>query len=231
MTTRVVVPACGQWAKSGQTVQQTTLTMKYPKLNLGQMEAMVNKLGGMAGVSHFLSGASSVITTTSLYKKFTTWKTVEIGKYSEEEYYEMLKNVCSGKNSVTAKSLSHIIFLASKHKNVDLALVSNIDLGFNSSTTQKEIYERALSLGLKFCGIEIALALRLQYLDQPKNETIRMAMEYISMSEGEGIFLLSSSADQLDIRLYPHENQDKCYRGDDPTTYAKYVFVIPPKND
>jgi len=35
--------------------------MKYGKLNLGQVEAIVNKLGGMEGVQLFLSGMSEVV--------------------------------------------------------------------------------------------------------------------------------------------------------------------------
>ena len=37
--------------------------MKYGELNLGQIEAIVNKLGGMEGVQRFLSGLSQVVIT------------------------------------------------------------------------------------------------------------------------------------------------------------------------
>lgn len=35
--------------------------MKYGELNLGQIEALVNKLGGMEGVNRFLSGNAEVV--------------------------------------------------------------------------------------------------------------------------------------------------------------------------
>jgi len=35
--------------------------MRYGELNLGQIEAIVNKLGGMEGVQRFLSGTSEVV--------------------------------------------------------------------------------------------------------------------------------------------------------------------------
>ena len=35
--------------------------MKYSKLNLGKVEAIVNKLGGYEGVEHFLSGETIVV--------------------------------------------------------------------------------------------------------------------------------------------------------------------------
>ena len=34
--------------------------MKYGKLTLGQVEAVVNKLGGMEGVKRFLSGETVI---------------------------------------------------------------------------------------------------------------------------------------------------------------------------
>ena len=40
--------------------------MKYGELNLGQIEAIVNKLGGMDGVRHFLSGETVIKMTEHL---------------------------------------------------------------------------------------------------------------------------------------------------------------------
>ena len=37
------------------------MTIKYSELSLGQIEAIVNKLGGMDGVQRFLSGSSEVV--------------------------------------------------------------------------------------------------------------------------------------------------------------------------
>jgi len=48
--------------------------MKYPKMEWGTMEAVVNKLGGMEGVQRFLSGTSEVVTkiASSLLEAITT---------------------------------------------------------------------------------------------------------------------------------------------------------------
>ena len=45
--------------------------MKYGELNLGQIEAIVNKLGGMDGVQRFLAGTSEVI-AKGLFERLAT---------------------------------------------------------------------------------------------------------------------------------------------------------------
>jgi hypothetical protein len=50
--------------------------MKYGELTLGQVEALVNKLGGMEGVQRFLSGELLVSATAKVWK---TWKTIQLG--------------------------------------------------------------------------------------------------------------------------------------------------------
>jgi hypothetical protein len=52
----------------------STGTMKYTSLDLGTIEAVVNKLGGMEGVRRFLCGELSLN-----IPQFATWKTVKIG--------------------------------------------------------------------------------------------------------------------------------------------------------
>jgi len=53
-------------------------TMKYGELNLGQVEAIVNKLGGMEGVQRFLSDEFVV---KMVEQSFTIWKTITLGAY------------------------------------------------------------------------------------------------------------------------------------------------------
>lgn len=55
--------------------------MKYGELNLGQIEAVVNKLGGMEGVQRLLAGHSEVVTKNSVidcdaapFIPYDTWK-------------------------------------------------------------------------------------------------------------------------------------------------------------
>src|SRR3989344_5960997 len=50
---------------------------KYNELTQGQIEATVNKLGGMEGVQRFLSGKSTVKSVSPF--DFKVWKTIGLG--------------------------------------------------------------------------------------------------------------------------------------------------------
>lgn len=54
--------------------------MKYGELNLGQIEAIVNKLGGMGGVSRFLSGELT-IKASDLLRQVATVNVADVNKF------------------------------------------------------------------------------------------------------------------------------------------------------
>jgi hypothetical protein len=54
--------------------------MKYGELNLGQIEAIVNKLGGMDGVHRFLAGTSDVFRLTVDYGQ-SLERMIDAGQY------------------------------------------------------------------------------------------------------------------------------------------------------
>ncbi len=61
---------------------------------------------------------------------------------------------------------------------VELVVVSPADLGFKildtkDGPTLKDIYSRALDVGLELCPAEVGPQLRLQFLDQPKHEVVK----------------------------------------------------------
>jgi hypothetical protein len=68
---------------------------------------------------------------------------------------------------------------------LNLVLTTVSDLGFGSNRASlKDIYERALQLGLVLCPAEVGPALRLAYLDQPLGEYLHIAMEPIARFDG-----------------------------------------------
>jgi hypothetical protein len=82
-------------------------------------------------------------------------------------------------------------FVLSKVKSsVDLAVLSVADLGFGKGATVAEVYARAQGLGLELCAAEIGPQLRLQYLNQPLGEFLRIAMNPIAAYDGELINLV-----------------------------------------
>ncbi len=65
-----------------------------------------------------------------------------------------------------------------------LVRVTVAELGFPNGETRREIYARALKLGLELCPSEVGPQLRLQYSDQPKGEWVIIGMEPITDSGG-----------------------------------------------
>lgn len=154
--------------------------MKYGELNLGQVEAIVNKLGGMEGVQRILSSEKE------LRKPFVGWKTIKLGTY---------KNVDAIKKSLTKKGFKirnwaddllnkPAFVLGSLQEEIQLINVSVDDLGFKKGAYYKDICARARELDLVLCPKETGPQLRLQYKNQPKGECLRIAMKPITDSGG-----------------------------------------------
>ncbi len=74
--------------------------------------------------------------------------------------------------------------VATKETVVELVRVTVAELGFQNGARRDEIYARALGFGLGKCSAEVGPQLRLQYVDQPLGEWIRVGMEPIAGSGG-----------------------------------------------
>jgi hypothetical protein len=173
---------CGQQATTGK--QPTNpITMKYGEITFGQMEAIINKLGGMDGVQRFLSGETVV---KAIETTFKVWKTILLGTYKDAD---ALKKTMKETNCKVGDWANDIMgkpafFVTSFEKKIQLVNVSVAELGFKNSATYKDICARAEELGLGLCPNEVGPQLRLQYKDQPKGEWLRIAMEPIADSDG-----------------------------------------------
>ena len=158
--------------------------MKYGKLTLGQVEAVVNKLGGMEGVKRFLSGETVIQVAKD---KFTTWKTIKLGTglKTADDFRRALEdvgvNISDWANDILGKPAFTV---ASEETEVDLVKVTVAELGFKKGARHDQIYERVKKLGLELCPAEVGPQLRLQYQDQPNGERILVAMEPIIASDG-----------------------------------------------
>lgn len=158
--------------------------MKYGELTLGQVEALVNKLGGMEGVQRFLSGELLVSATAKVWK---TWKTIKLGTglKSAGDFRKAVKNagmkIDDWANDILGKPA---LVVAGSVTEVELVIASVAELGFKDGAIRKDIYVRAQELGLDLCPPEVGPQLRLQYTDQPKGEWLVVAMEPITGSGG-----------------------------------------------
>ena len=171
--------------------------MKYGEITFGQMEAIINKLGGMDGVQRFLSGETIV---KAIEKTFKVWKTIKLGTHKDAD---ALRNALKKDNFKISDWANDIMgksafFVTSFEKKIQLVNVSVAELGFKNGATYKDICERAEELGLGLCPNEVGPQLRLQYQDQPKGEWLRIAMEPITDSDGNlHIFRVAHDGDGL----------------------------------
>jgi hypothetical protein len=157
--------------------------MKYGELTLGQVEAVVNKIGGMEGVKRILSGEEVVIK-----RKFKTWKTIKLGTglKTADDFRRALSDggfrLSEWVNDILEKPAFTV---ATEETEVDLVKVTIAELGFKKGAQRDQIYERAEKLGLEFCSSEVGTQLRLQYKNQPNGEWIVVAMEPIIDSDSD----------------------------------------------
>jgi hypothetical protein len=116
---------------------------------------------------------------------YKIWRTVEVGtRVSVQEYLSAMDDAGMFVDHETRDVLFALPFSVSPRTEVSLALVSPEDFGLeDGKAPRREIYRLALDHGLQYCTTEIALALRLEYRDQPGGSWPRFAMRpYVSQT-------------------------------------------------
>jgi hypothetical protein len=83
----------------------------------------------------------------------------------------------------SAEEILQKVIFSKERKEYNLVSFSVENLGFPSGATTKEIYDKAEELGLELCPAEVGPLLRLNYLDQPNGEYLRVAMKTIEGSD------------------------------------------------
>lgn len=156
--------------------------MKYGNLTLGQIEAIVNKLGGMDGVNRLLADEFVMMLNGA---KIPVWKTIRLGpgtglitpdcfrgairqaKCDIDRWADdILKNIIAGKKDIE----------------LDLCVLTTSELVGKQNRTIEEVFFGASRLGLERCPAEVGPQLRLQYLDQPRRERLIIGMDPIRIS-------------------------------------------------
>ena len=195
--------------------------MKYGELNLGQVEAIVNKLGGMEGVQRFLSDEFVV---KMVEQSFTIWKTITLGAYQSLSEYRKALKAYGYRIGDYADQILNKVKVNETEVQIDLVIMTVAELGFKNGAACQQIYDRAIELGLELCPAEVGPALRLAYQDQPYRKGLLIAMKPIAASDGYlGVFGVGHDNDEW--WLYSH------YDFPDLFWYAdhRWVFVAPRK--
>ena len=193
--------------------------MKYGELTLGQVEALVNKLGGMEGVQRFLSGELIVSLPTKVWK---TWNRINLGTgLKSSDFQKAIKSarmiVSDRANDILSKPNFQV---AQSETEVELVVTSVSELGFKDDARMKDIYNRAQELGLHLCPSEVGPQLRLKYGDQPKGEWFVIAMKPIADSNG-GLCLFDIGSDGGERSLNAVDgNPDSIWYG-----HNRFVFL------
>jgi len=194
--------------------------MKYGELTFGQVEALVNKLGGMEGVQRFLSGELLVSATAKVWK---AWKTIKLGTglQTADDFRKAVKlagmKIGNWANDVLGKPAFTV---AESEVEVELVVVSVAELGFKDGATRKDIYVRAEELGLYLCPPEVGPQLRLQYTDQPNGEWLIIAMEPITGSDGDLNLFVVGHGDDSRFLHARSGSPDDVWHGD-----GRFVFL------
>jgi len=117
------------------------------------------------------------------------WKTIKVGGYQNssairEAIQSAPCRMAIGDDANEVLGRPAFQFIKTRIE-LDLVVVSVAELGFGEAAPLKDIYLRAFAHGFDLCPAEVGPALRLNYLDQPLGEFLRLAMQPISRYDGE----------------------------------------------
>lgn len=116
---------------------------------------------------------------------FKIWRTIKLGtglKTNDDFWYALHDKGFHCSADIIFKPF----MIATKEAKVDLVKITGTELGFGNDVRQEQIYQRARELGLELCPAEVGPQLRLQYRNQPKKESIIVAMEPIINTDSDG---------------------------------------------
>ena len=167
-------------------------TMKYASLDLGTIEAVVNKLGGLDGIRRFLAGELTLAVPT-----FFVWRTVRIGVHKNLE--ALNRALLKFRVSDWAKDIMGMLAftLAETEESISLCSATVTELTGKNQATTTEIFDVIKRVG-GLLPAEVGPALREQYLDQPDGEWLFVAMEPICDSVGYlSVFYVERRDDEL----------------------------------
>lgn len=115
------------------------------------------------------------------------WKTIRLGVHKNADEYRKAIKTVGGKISDWANDIlgKPAFTVADQPMDIDLVVVTVAELGFPKGAIRADIYKRAAEFGLEPCPAEAGPALREQYMDQPNDEWLRIAMKPIVGSNGD----------------------------------------------
>ena len=124
-------------------------------------------------------------------REIQIWRTTTLGSHKGVDSYRDALDAAKIKIGDAADEiLGRPAFLYVKEKTeVELTVVSAADLGVESEAALADVYKQAKQFGLALCPAEVGPQLRLDYRDQPRGESLNIAMEPVATYSGEPTIL------------------------------------------
>ncbi|HLP86693.1 MAG TPA: hypothetical protein VK153_02345 [Candidatus Paceibacterota bacterium] len=180
--------------------------MKYNKLDLGTIEALVNKLGGMEGVNKFLSNKTRIIEVSEKIC-FKIWKKINVGTHKnlEELYTSLIFPPLGIKSNMTHEGygIGEILYeicpvLSSQKREEKLVNISPLELGIKRGlflgVTLEDVCNLAQKNGLLLCSEEAVFQLAIQGVEK-RNEKVHIPTK-------SGVFILNWDSNNLFLSVY-----------------------------
>ena len=180
--------------------------MKYGELTLGQVEALVNKLGGKGAVTRILSNEIVVYVPGKAWK---TWITIKLGTDLQtlDDFRDKMKKEEMRFGHWAEAICEKLDFSAfAREVEFELVVASVAELGFTQGAFCEDVHNRARELGWSLCPPELALCLRLQYVRQQKYQVLMVAMEPIAVEGELFMFQIEGATSGLELGAYNGES-------------------------
>ncbi len=161
--------------KDGKYDRQTakfiaTLIQNFPKIPSEEMQRLIDD---PETIQENLERAFCLVDAHN----FPVFRTIQIGTHSCVK--SLRQDIEKSGQRISCNEILDRIKLASTPVTLNLVRLSVNDLGFEKGATTRNIYARARKLDLGLCPAEAGPQLRLQYKDQPEDETLFIAMKPI----------------------------------------------------
>lgn len=214
--------------------------MKYGHVDLGQIEAMINKLGGSEGMKQFLAG-NLTVKPVAKPQEFAVWQTIKIGTCKDKksllktlEKEELFHNFYP-KDVVEDESFTveHTV------REIDLVMTSVEELCFKGANFE-QVCACAKELGLEICPDETACQIGLQFSKEmfggniltviSKPIDVRYRGESVHYSHIlEVAYSTDASKKRISTIMAERTNGEKHEKGVGVRENGKLIFVKPRK--
>jgi len=157
---------------------------------------------------------------TSFPEKKIRRDSVEIGGKSKEQLIAEMESSGISISDYAKSMMENPDFTVGANKEeAKLVRLAVADLGFKTSATTDQVFERAQALGLELCPPDTGPNYRLKYKDQPLGEYVRIGMKQITDSAGyPDVFRLHRDDDGLWL--------DSSWARPDDTWHPDSEFVV-----